>query len=220
MTAASTRADAPPIRHRRSPYAYFLGGREASAPAWPHRPNDARGFNFRHNRHNFSALHAVLLELKVTKILKEGSKAPAFSLPTDDGSVLSLKDCAGKTLVLYFYPKDDTPGCTREAVDFSGLAQAFSKAGAVVVGVSKDSLRKHEKFKEKHALKVSLGSDESGRIIEAYGAWVEKTLYGRTYMGVDRSTFLIDGKGVIRGIWRRVKVAGHAEEVLAAAQSL
>jgi len=156
----------------------------------------------------------------VTKILKEGGKAPAFSLPTDDGSILSLKGCAGKALVLYFYPKDDTPGCTREAVDFSGLAQAFCKAGAVVVGVSKDSLRKHEKFKEKHALKVSLGSDESGRIIEAYGAWVEKTLYGRTYMGVDRSTFLIDGKGVIRGIWRGVKVAGHAEEVLAAAQSL
>jgi len=156
----------------------------------------------------------------VTKTLKEGDKAPAFSLPTDGGGKIALKDCAGKTLVLYFYPKDDTSGCTREAVDFSALLKKFEKAGAVVLGVSKDTVQKHDKFKEKHSLKVTLGSDESGKTVEAYGSWVEKTLYGRKYMGIDRSTFLIDGKGVIRKIWRKVKTPGHAEEVLAAVQAL
>lgn len=156
----------------------------------------------------------------MAKILKEGGKAPAFRLPTDGGGGVSLKDCAGKKVVLYFYPKDDTSGCTREAVDFSGLKAKFSRAGAVIIGVSKDSAEKHDKFKAKHDLKVTLGSDESGKTLEAYGVWVEKSMYGRKFMGVERSTFLIDGEGVIRKIWRKVKVAGHAEEVLAAVKAI
>lgn len=156
----------------------------------------------------------------MTKALKDGGKAPAFSLPTDDGDTVSLKDCAGRIVVLYFYPKDDTSGCTREAVEFSALIQKFNRAGAIVLGVSKDSPEKHDKFRRKHGLKVKLGSDETGKALEAYGVWVEKSLYGRKYMGIERSTFLIDGGGVIRKIWRKVKVAGHAEEVLAAAKAL
>lgn len=156
----------------------------------------------------------------MTKPLKDGDPAPAFRLPTDDGAAVSLKECAGKRVVLYFYPKDDTPGCTREAIDFSSLAPKFSRAGIVVIGVSKDSLERHAKFRSKHALKIRLGSDEAGETIAAYGAWVEKTLYGRKFMGIERSTFLIDGGGVIRKIWRKVKVAGHAEEVFAAAKAL
>lgn len=156
----------------------------------------------------------------MTRPLKEGAKAPAFRLQTDNGGVLSIKDFAGKTLVLYFYPKDDTTGCTREAIDFSALLPKFRRAGAAVVGVSKDSVEKHKKFKEKHGLKVALASDENGAAVQSYGVWVEKTLYGRKYMGIERSTFLIDGRGVIRKIWRKVKVSGHAEEVLAAAKSL
>ncbi len=152
--------------------------------------------------------------------LKEGSKAPAFSLATDDGAARTLKDYAGKKLILYFYPKDDTSGCTAEAIAFSGLKKEFEKAGAAVLGVSKDSVAKHGKFKEKHDLKVALGADETGKTVEAYGAWVEKSMYGRKYMGIDRSTFLIDGKGVIRRIWRKVKIPGHAEEVLAATKAL
>lgn len=157
----------------------------------------------------------------MSKVLpKEGGKAPPFSLPSDDGGVVSLKDCKGKTLILYFYPKDNTPGCTREAADFSALAPKFRRAGAVVIGVSRDSVEKHRKFKEKHGLKIKLASDEDGDVVDAYGVWVEKNLYGRKYMGIERSTFLIDGKGVIRKIWRKVKVAGHAQEVLEAAKSL
>ncbi|GAB4522602.1 MAG: hypothetical protein Kow00133_10220 [Amphiplicatus sp.] len=152
--------------------------------------------------------------------LKEGAKAPPFRLPTDGGGEISLKDCAGKTLVLYFYPKDDTAGCTREALDFSTHIKAFEKAGAVVVGVSKDSVAKHDKFKEKHGLKVILASDEGGKTLEAYGVWVEKSMYGRKYMGIERATFLIDGKGVIRRIWRKVKVPGHVEDVLEAVKAL
>lgn len=152
--------------------------------------------------------------------LKEGAKAPAFTLPTDGGGEISLKGCAGKTLVLYFYPKDDTAGCTKEALDFSTRIKAFEKAGAVVVGVSKDSVAKHDKFKEKHGLKVILASDEEGKSLEAYGVWVEKSMYGRKYMGIERATFLIDGKGVIRRIWRKVKVPGHVEDVLEAVKAL
>lgn len=150
----------------------------------------------------------------------EGGKAPAFSLPTDHGDILSLKDCAGRIVILYFYPKDDTPGCTREAVDFSTLIPKFNRAGAVVLGVSKDSPETHETFRRKHGLKVKLASDETGKALAAYGVWVEKSLYGRKFMGIERSTFLIDGEGVIRKIWRKVKVAGHAEEVLAAMHAL
>lgn len=156
----------------------------------------------------------------MSKSLKEGQKAPAFSLPADGGGKLSLKDCAGKALVLYFYPKDDTSGCTREAIDFSARAGAFKKAGALVVGVSKDSVASHDKFKKKHDLSVGLLSDEEGKMVEAYGVWVEKSMYGRKYMGIERATFLIDAKGVIQKIWRKVKVPDHAAEVLEAVKAL
>jgi peroxiredoxin Q/BCP len=150
----------------------------------------------------------------------EGAKAPAFDLPTDNAGDLALAGLSGKAVVLYFYPKDDTPGCTNEAKDFSALKAEFDKAGAVVIGVSKDTVAKHARFRAKYDLTVPLGSDPEAKVIEAYESWVEKTLYGRQYMGIDRSTFLIDGQGVIRRIWRKVKVAGHAAEVLAAVEAL
>ena len=147
----------------------------------------------------------------------EGAPAPDFELETADGPV-RLVDFAGKTLVLYFYPKDDTPGCTREAQDFSALEPEFAKAGATVLGVSKDSVKRHTNFASKYGLGVKLGSDPDGAVIERYGSWVEKSLYGRQYMGIDRSTFLIrDGK--IERIWRKVKVANHAQQVLDAVQA-
>jgi peroxiredoxin Q/BCP len=151
---------------------------------------------------------------------QEGDKAPAFEMPTDGDGQVSLKALKGKTVVLYFYPKDDTPGCTTEAIAFTDNAAAFEKAGAVVVGVSKDTPAKHDRFKTKHNLNVVLGSDEDGAVCEKYGVWVEKNMYGRKYMGIERSTFLIDGKGKVRKVWRKVKVKGHAEEVLAAAEDL
>ena len=144
----------------------------------------------------------------------EGDKAPDFELDTADGPV-RLADFAGKTLVLYFYPKDDTTGCTREAQDFTALAGDFAKAGATVIGVSKDTVAKHKKFTAKYDLGVALGSDPEGAVIERYGSWVEKTLYGRQYMGIDRSTFLIVD-GLVRRNWRKVKVADHAHQVLEA----
>ena len=144
----------------------------------------------------------------------EGAPAPDFELQTAGGPV-RLSDFAGKALVLYFYPKDDTSGCTREAQDFTALAREFEEAGATVIGVSKDSLKAHEKFAAKYDLAVKLGSDPEGAVIARYGSWVEKSLYGRKYMGIDRSTFLIrDGR--IARIWRKVKVPGHAEKVLEA----
>jgi len=147
----------------------------------------------------------------------EGAPAPDFELETETGPV-RLPDFKGKTLVLYFYPKDDTTGCTREAQDFTALAPEFAKAGASVIGVSKDSVKSHTKFRTKYDLAVQLGSDPQGAVIERYGSWVEKTLYGRNYMGIDRSTFLIrDGK--VDRIWRKVKVAGHAQNVLEAVQA-
>lgn len=152
--------------------------------------------------------------------LAPGKKAPAFALPADSGGKVALKDFDGKTLVLYFYPKDDTSGCTKEALDFSSESKAFAKAGAVVVGISKDSVGKHDKFKAKHDLKVTLASDEDGGVVQKYGVWVEKSMYGRKYMGIDRATFVIDAKGVIRQVWRKVKVPGHVAEVLAAVQAL
>lgn len=151
--------------------------------------------------------------------LKPGDKAPDFDLPSDSGRV-SLAALKGRTVVLYFYPKDDTPGCTNEAKDFSALAAEFAKAGATVVGVSKDSVARHAKFRAKYDLKVELGSDAESDVIERYGAWVEKKLYGREYMGIDRSTWLIDGEGLIRRVWRKVKVGGHAAEVLEAVRNL
>jgi peroxiredoxin Q/BCP len=146
--------------------------------------------------------------------LSEGAPAPDFELETAQGKV-RLADFAGKTLVLYFYPKDDTSGCTREAQDFTALAPEFAKAGASVVGVSKDSVASHNKFAAKYELGVGLGSDPQAEVIGRYGSWVEKSLYGRKYMGIDRSTFLIKD-GVVKRIWRKVKVPGHAEKVLEA----
>lgn len=151
----------------------------------------------------------------MTKTIAVGDKAPNFNLATDGGGKVSLKEFLGKPLILYFYPKDDTSGCTREAIDFSAAAAKFKKLGVSVVGVSKDSVAAHDKFKAKHELNLTLASDPEGKVVESYGSWVEKTLYGRKYMGIDRSTFLIDGKGKISRIWRKVKVPGHVEEVLA-----
>jgi peroxiredoxin Q/BCP len=148
--------------------------------------------------------------------ITEGSKAPAFDMPADSGGRATL---SGPT-VLYFYPKADTPGCTNEANDFTAHADAFAKAGVTVVGVSKDPVKKLDKFKAKYDLKVTLASDEETGVTEAYGVWVEKSMYGKTYMGIERATFLIDEGGVVRRVWRKVSVKGHAEEVLAAAQAL
>jgi peroxiredoxin Q/BCP len=155
-----------------------------------------------------------------SKPLAPGDRAPAFTLPADGGRTISLAGFKGNAVVLYFYPKDDTSGCTAEAIAFSSLSKDFQKAGAEVVGVSKDGVTSHDKFKKKHGLSVALASDEDIETAKAYGVWVEKSMYGRRYMGMERSTFLIDGKGVIRKIWRKVKVPGHAAEVLAAVQSL
>jgi peroxiredoxin Q/BCP len=157
---------------------------------------------------------------KAASELSEGAKAPGFDLPADGGGRLKLKDFTGKSLILYFYPKDDTSGCTKEALDFTSAEKKFAKAGAAVVGVSKDSVAAHDKFKAKHKLKVALLSDEEGKTVDAYGVWVEKSMYGRKYMGIERATFLIDGKGVIRRVWRKVKVPGHVEDVLAAVKAL
>lgn len=151
--------------------------------------------------------------------LSAGDRAPDFDLPTDSGRV-ALKDLKGKTVVLYFYPKDDTSGCTAEAQGFTSAASDFAKAGAVVVGVSKDSAASHGKFRAKYGLNVTLGSAKDDDVVERYGLWVEKSLYGRKYMGIDRSTFLIDKQGVIRRVWRKVKVPGHVEQVLAEAKAL
>jgi peroxiredoxin Q/BCP len=152
--------------------------------------------------------------------LEPGAKAPDFILPSDTVGDISLKSLAGKTVVLYFYPKDDTPGCTNEAKDFSAAKPDFDKAGAVVIGASKDTVAKHAKFRAKYDLTILLGSDADGHVIEDYGAWVEKSMYGKAYMGIDRSTFLIDGQGVLRQVWRKVKVPGHVQDVLKAVQDL
>jgi thioredoxin-dependent peroxiredoxin len=152
--------------------------------------------------------------------LKPGDKAPAFKLATDGGGEVSLAALKGKPFVLYFYPKDNTSGCTREAVDFSQLYRKFQDLGVTVVGVSKDTTASHDRFKEKHTLKLTLGSDPETKLAQAYGVWIEKSLYGRKYMGMDRATFLVDGSGKIRAIWRKVRVEGHAEAVLAAAKDL
>jgi len=151
----------------------------------------------------------------MSTVLKEGGKAPAFTIETT-GGLRRLKDFAGRHLVLYFYPKDDTPGCTQEALDFSAQAKAFEKAGAVVLGVSRDPLTRHEKFSAKYKLNVLLGSDEAGEVSDAYGTWQEKSMYGRAFMGMVRCTYLIGPTGKIVRIWPKVKVKGHADEVLEA----
>ncbi|MCX7304670.1 MAG: peroxiredoxin [Hyphomicrobiales bacterium] len=152
--------------------------------------------------------------------LTVGDHAPRFSLPTDGGGTVRLAELSGKIVVLFFYPQDDTETCTAEAIDFSRLEAAFDKAGAVVIGISPDSPKKHDKFKQKHALAMILAADESRQAIDGYGVWAQKSMFGRKYMGVVRSTFLIDREGRIAGIWRKVRVPGHAEAVLAAAAAL
>ena len=152
--------------------------------------------------------------------LKVGDRAPDFHLPTDRDGDLRLSDFAGRILVLYFYPKDDTSGCTSEAKAFSDAQPDFDASDAVVVGVSKDPVKNHAKFRQKHDLTVKLGADEAGETVERYGVWVEKSMYGRKYMGIERATFLIDGQGAIRQIWRKVSVTGHAKAVLDAVRAL
>ncbi len=149
-----------------------------------------------------------------------GAKAPAFSLPSDGGGTVSLKEFKGRNLVLYFYPKADTPGCTKEAIAFSRLRAEFAKADTAILGISADPVPSQDKFKSKHKLTIALGSDETKKTLAAYGAWGEKSMYGRKFMGVVRKTFLIDASGRIVRIWPKVRVPGHAEEVLAAAREL
>ncbi|MFO0295931.1 MAG: thioredoxin-dependent thiol peroxidase [Rhodospirillales bacterium] len=152
--------------------------------------------------------------------LKVGDKAPDFALPGDGGKDMKLSAFKGRPVVVYFYPKDDTSGCTKEACGFNDALPDFGKVKAEIVGISRDSVASHDKFVKKYGLKFRLGADADGKVCEAYGAWVEKSMYGRKYMGIERSTFLIDAKGVIRGIWRKVKVPGHVEEILAATKAL
>ena len=151
--------------------------------------------------------------------LAVGDKAPDFRIQTDEGEI-GLSDLAGGPAVLYFYPKDDTSGCTRQAIAFSEKKPDFQRVGATLLGVSRDSVESHRRFKAKHDIAIPLGADPDGDVCARYGVWVEKSMYGRKYMGIDRSTFLIDGDGNIRRIWRKVKVPGHVEEVLAAIQDL
>ena len=152
----------------------------------------------------------------MAKLLKPGDPAPPFELPTAGGGRVSLAGLKGKSVVLYFYPKDDTPGCTTEALNFTEKASEFATKGCAIVGVSRDSVAKHERFAAKYDLSIMLASDEDGAVCGRYGVWVEKTLYGRSYMGLERATFLIGPKGTLQRVWRKVRVKGHVDEVLAA----
>jgi len=147
-------------------------------------------------------------------LVNEGEEAPDFTLLVDDGRKVSLKDYRGKKVVLYFYPKDGTPGCTREAIEFRDIAQEFEKEGAIILGVSKDSIKSHQKFKQKHELPFTLLSDPDGKVLDLYGVWKKKSLYGRTFMGTERTTFLIDEKGIVKKVYRKVKAKGHAQVCL------
>jgi len=152
--------------------------------------------------------------------VKPGDKAPDFSLPTDGNGKVSLSKLKGKKVILYFYPKDDTSGCTAEACAFRDMFPRFKKMDATVIGISRDSVAAHDKFKKKYELPFTLAADEKGEVTERYGVWIEKSMYGRKYMGIERATFLIDEKGIVRGVWHKVKVPGHVEAVLAAAKAL
>ncbi|MGK9199089.1 MULTISPECIES: peroxiredoxin [Sinorhizobium] len=152
--------------------------------------------------------------------LGQGDIAPEFELPRDGGGSIALAALRGKPIVLFFYPKDDTKACTEEAIAFSALQEEFQEAGIALVGISPDSAKSHDRFTKKHDLTVALGADEDKAVANAYGVWVEKSMYGRKYMGVERTTFLIDRQGVISRVWEKVKVPGHADEVLAAAKAL
>jgi peroxiredoxin Q/BCP len=153
-------------------------------------------------------------------MIDAGDAAPDFTLPRDGGGEVTLSALRPKAVVLYFYPKDDTSGCTVEAKDFTAAAGDFAAAGAVVVGISKDSVKSHDKFRDKHGLDLVLASDEASDVCERYGVWAEKSMYGKKYMGIERSTFLIDGSGKVARAWHKVKVPGHVDEVLAAAKAL
>lgn len=156
----------------------------------------------------------------MTTTLQVGASAPAFSLPREGNTPITLESFKGSKLVLYFYPKDDTSGCTRQAIEFNALREQFAAAGATVFGVSPDSDKSHDKFKSKHGLELDLGADEEKTMLQAYGVWTEKSMYGRRYMGVERTTVLIDRAGRVAKVWDKVKVPSHAEEVLAAAKQL
>lgn len=152
--------------------------------------------------------------------IEAGQPVPDFTLPRDGGGMLGPKDFAGRKLVIYFYPKDDTAGCTTEALGFTAKLAEFEAANTAVIGISKDSVKSHERFCRKHSLGIPLLSDESGAVLERFGAWVEKSMYGRKYMGIDRSTFLIGGDGIVLRVWRKVSVRNHVDAVLAAAQAV
>lgn len=153
-------------------------------------------------------------------MIEIGQPAPEVSLPRDGGETVTLTDIKPKAVVLYFYPKDDTPGCTKEAIAFTALREEFEASGAIVFGISKDPVKKHDKFVAKYELQIPLLSDEDGDVCERYGTWVEKNMYGKKYMGIERTTVLIDGTGILAQIWRKVKVPGHAEAVLDAVRAL
>ncbi len=153
-------------------------------------------------------------------MISEGQTAPDFTLPRDGGGTVTLSALRPGKVVLYFYPKDDTPGCTLEAQDFNARMAEFAAAGATVIGMSKDSVKAHDKFCKKHGLGIILASDETGHATEDYGVWLEKSMYGKVYMGIERTTVLIDGTGSVARVWNKVSVKGHADEVLAAAQAL
>lgn len=153
-------------------------------------------------------------------MLEIGSPAPDFDLPTDGDGTLAAADLKGQAYVLYFYPKDDTPGCTKEAIAFQENSEAFAAAGVRIIGVSKDPVKKHDKFKVKYDFHFTLVSDEESDLCERYGVWVEKSMYGKTYMGIERATYLVGSDGLIKHIWRKVKVPGHVDAVLEAAKAL
>lgn len=153
-------------------------------------------------------------------MLDEGAPAPDFTLPQDGGDGVTLSNLKGKTVVLYFYPRDDTSGCTKQAIAFTDQMAEFEAAGAIVLGISKDTVAKHGKFRAKHNLGVALLSDAESDVCERYGVWAEKSMYGKTYLGIERSTFIIDGTGTVRSVWRKVKVPGHVEAVLDAVKAL
>ena len=152
--------------------------------------------------------------------LDVGDSAPEFTIATDGGGSFSLSEMKGHNVIIYFYPKDDTPGCTKEACGFRDMLPDFSDSSAKIIGISKDTVVKHDKFKSKYELPFLLGADLEGNVCEAYGTWVEKSMYGRQYMGIERATFLVDKQGILQGVWRKVKVKGHVEEVLSAVQNL
>jgi peroxiredoxin Q/BCP len=147
-------------------------------------------------------------------LVNEGEEAPSFTLQADDERKVSLKDYRGKKVLLYFYPKDGTPGCTREAIEFRDIAKEFEKEGAIILGISKDSIKSHQKFKQKHQLPFTLLSDPEGKTLDLYGVWKKKSLYGRTFMGTERTTFLINEKGIVKKAYRKVKAKGHAQACL------